>query len=261
MNSEENALQLPGNGRKPPGANGKSSGVVKDYIAVARGSDLVVFRVVGQGTMLTAPALAEFAEQQRQAGFRRFVFDLERCKGLDSTFMGTMVGLHLSLKGEAGRASEPAIPPLPAAPPPGQPAAVPEAKPDAPMSPEEAVAALKALFATPAAAAAELDKTARDPGSTEPPKPPQGLVSAVNVPPEIGTLMAMLGVDRFVKIRGTYDLGQLETTILSEKNLTRDEQFRIILKTHSALIEIDQRNQARFGPLLQGLSQALEDEK
>ncbi|MGD0090555.1 MAG: hypothetical protein ABSE73_11600, partial [Planctomycetota bacterium] len=154
-----------------------------------------------------------------------------------------------------------AIPPLPAAPPPGQPAAVPEAKPDAPMSPEEAVAALKALFATPAAAAAELDKTARDPGSTEPPKPPQGLVSAVNVPPEIGTLMAMLGVDRFVKIRGTYDLGQLETTILSEKNLTRDEQFRIILKTHSALIEIDQRNQARFGPLLQGLSQALEDEK
>lgn len=184
MANEENIPKTLDSTRKLNG-EGRSAGVIRDYIAVARGCDLVVIRVVGQGTMLTAPALANFADQQLKAGFRRLVFDLERCHGLDSTFLGVMVGLQTLLKCE------------------------------------------------------------------------DGSVSAVNVPPELATLMAMLGVDKFVRIRGTYDLGQLETTMLAEKNLPSDEQRRMVLNAHNALIEIDKRNEARFGPFLKNLSQAL----
>jgi hypothetical protein len=83
------------------------------------------------------------------------------------------------------------------------------------------------------------------------------MVSAINVPPDIANLMAMLGVDRFVKVRGAYDLRPLEMTILADKNLPREEQHRLILEAHDALIEIDKRNEARFGPFLKSLSQAL----
>src|SRR5437763_1336329 len=91
-----------------PGTHGKPSSnkaepaAARDYVAVARGSDLVVIRVVGKGNMLNAPGLADFAEEQRLAGFRRFVFDFERCHGLDSTFMGVMVGIHAALASESG---------------------------------------------------------------------------------------------------------------------------------------------------------------
>lgn len=258
MPSEQVAPQSAESPRKPDG-NGKATGVIKDYVAVARGSDLVVIRVIGKGTMLTAPALADFAEQQRKTGFSRFVFDLQRCSGLDSTFMGVMVGMQTAPRPESGQhpAPRPATPAPVAAQ--DSPGSAPNAAPVEPMSPEEAVAALRKLFANGLPA----DAVKAAPG--DPPagqtKAADGLVSAVNVPPEIASLMAMLGVDKFVRIRGTYDLRQLETTILPEKSLVRDELHRLILKAHSALIEIDKRNEARFGPFLKSLSQALAGEK
>ena len=67
---------------------------MSNFVAVARGRDLVVIRVVGRGNMLNAPAVQEFADEQRAAGFTQFLFDMGRCTGLDSTFMGVMVGMQ-----------------------------------------------------------------------------------------------------------------------------------------------------------------------
>lgn len=190
-----------------------SGSATRDYIAVARGSDLVVIRVIGKGNMLTAPGLSDFADQQRKAGFKRFVFDLERCTGLDSTFMGVMVAIHTGFRERSPSARLPAQPPADSIVP-----APPELRDDA------------------------------------------HAVSAVNVPPHIRDVMAMLGVDKFVKMRGSCDLKPLETTILPEKNIAPDERRRLIIKAHETLVEIDKRNQAQFGAFLESLAAEIEKE-
>jgi hypothetical protein len=212
--------------------SGKQDAALRDYIAVARGSDLVVIRVVGAGNMLTAPSLAEFAEEQRNAGFRRFVFDLERCKGLDSTFMGVMVGMYTASKTESGL----------------------HGKAD-----DEELSEL-----TPEEAATELKEHLHPPGCPPPtdlandaPAAADSQISAVNVSNDIKNLMAMLGVDKFVKIRGVCDLKQLETTILPEKIMAPAERRKLILKAHETLVEVDKRNEAQFGAFLKSLSAEL----
>jgi hypothetical protein len=218
---------------------GDSAIAGRDYIAVARGADLVVIRVVGRGNMLNAPALSEFAEQQRKAGFTRFVFDLERCGGLDSTFMGVMVGIHNTGENRTIRLGE-------------APAPIPTVKlatdEAVELSPEEAARELQALLSGPAK-------------PTERPISTVTSVTAVNVSNEVRQLMAMLGVDAFVKIRGSADLTQLETTILPEKPLTPDERRRMILKAHETLVDVDRRNEAQFGAFLRTLAQELAGDK
>lgn len=215
----------------------------RDYIAVARGADLVVIRVVGRGNMLNAPALSDFAEQQRKAGFARFVFDLERCGGLDSTFMGVMVGIHNTGENKPIKMgdSAPAVTAAPAK------VASDEA---VELSPEEAARELHALLTQ----------------SSKPVERPVSgsvvtSVTAVNVSNEVRQLMAMLGVDAFVKIRGTADLTQLETTVLPEKPLTPDERRRLILKAHETLVDVDRRNEAQFGAFLRTLASELSKDK
>ncbi|GIW71738.1 MAG: hypothetical protein KatS3mg102_1280 [Planctomycetota bacterium] len=68
----------------------KPQGVVQ----VARAADTVYIRIVGLGTMHNAPTFRAFVERMRQEGFRRFVLDLVECTGVDSTFMGVMLGVH-----------------------------------------------------------------------------------------------------------------------------------------------------------------------
>lgn len=214
----------------------------RDYIAVARGADLVVIRVVGRGNMLNAPALSEFAEQQRKAGFTRFVFDLERCGGLDSTFMGVMVGIHNTGESKAMRLTDAVTPPTLNAP----------VDETVELSPEEAARELHALLSQPASKPSE---KAPHTGSVV------TSVTAVNVSNDVRQLMAMLGVDAFVKIRGTADLTQLETTILPEKPLTPDERRRLILKAHETLVDVDRRNEAQFGSFLRTLAAELSRDK
>jgi len=211
----------------------------RDYIAVARGADLVVIRVVGRGNMLNAPALSEFAEQQRKTGFTRFVFDLERCGGLDSTFMGVMVGIHNTGESKAMRLTDAVTPPK---------LSTEEA---VELSPEEAARELHALLSQPSK---PVEKPANA-GSVV------TSVTAVNVSNEVRQLMAMLGVDAFVKIRGSADLTQLETTILPEKPLTPDERRRLILKAHETLVDVDRRNEAQFGAFLRTLASELSRDK
>ena len=83
----------------------------RNFVQVARGGGVVVIHVVGSGNMVIAPVLNEFIEKERQAGFKRYIFDLSQCRGLDSTFMGCMVGLSNALTkdhGGRGQMEEPA---------------------------------------------------------------------------------------------------------------------------------------------------------
>jgi hypothetical protein len=213
----------PSNGKKNTGKIDSP----RDYIAVARGSDLVVIRVVGAGNMLTAPGLADFADEQRKRGYRRFVFDMERCTRLDSTFMGVMVGMS-SGRSESGK-----------------------------LKPQSS-AEMEAV--DPNDAAAELRRTLATGTGDLPTANEDCLLSAVNVSEELRALMAMLGVDKFVKLRGACVLTQLETTILPEKQLPPNDRRRLILKAHETLVEIDKRNEAQFGAFLKSLSAELSKE-
>jgi hypothetical protein len=229
-----------------PKPNGQKheAGTSKDYIAVARGSDLVVIRVVGKGNMLNASALSDFVETQRKAGFKRFVFDMERCHGLDSTFMGVMVGMQSQLNS----GSEPKIPAAaPSAP------ATPAAEILVPINPREAAEALRAELSSASQPQSSAPAEAASGGA-------DGIISAVNVSSNVRDLMGMLGVDKFVKVRGSCDLTQLETTILPEKNIAPDERRRLVLKAHETLVEADKRNLAQFGPFLKTLSSELSKE-
>jgi anti-anti-sigma regulatory factor len=66
-----------------------SSGVFR----IARQGDAVYVRVVGLGTMTNSVTFKEFADRMLQEGFRRFIVDLAECRGVDSTFMGLLLGL------------------------------------------------------------------------------------------------------------------------------------------------------------------------
>ena len=211
---------------------------MSNYVAVARGRDLVVIRVIGRGNMLNAPALQEFAEEQRKAGYTQFLFDFERCGGLDSTFMGVMVGMQSA--GDSGRYAAVSVPALVKADQPKNTGSPDETAELMPMSPEEALAAL----------------ANEGIGYKRQPSPPAS-VSVVNASKEIQALLAMLGVDKFVKMRGTCDVSKLETTILPEKAISPLERQELIFKAHEQLVEIDRRNEAHFGEFRRSLAEEL----
>ncbi|RME70396.1 MAG: anti-sigma factor antagonist [Planctomycetota bacterium] len=61
---------------------------------VARCEDTVYVRVSGLATMHNAMTFRAFAERMAAEGFRRCLVDLAPCQGVDSTFMGVLVGLR-----------------------------------------------------------------------------------------------------------------------------------------------------------------------
>jgi anti-anti-sigma regulatory factor len=67
-------------------------------ILVARSVDLGFIKVVGRGSFQNSGCLKAFYQQLLKSGVRRFVVDLEACTYLDSTFLGILLGLGLSLK-------------------------------------------------------------------------------------------------------------------------------------------------------------------
>lgn len=69
----------------------------EDNICVARSKRSVYVRVEGLGTMKNAKTLQEFAETEVGRGRRRFFLDLSLCRGMDSTFMGTLIGIGSQL--------------------------------------------------------------------------------------------------------------------------------------------------------------------
>ena len=243
-----------GRDRSKAGA-GKTARTSRNQIAVARGAGMVVIRVIGTGNMATAPALNDFLEEERAAGFRRYLFDMVQCRGLDSTFLGCMVGLCTALQRE-GPPPGPGLPDeeVASAPPKS------EKKPEGPPPPDgyEAEAKLEPLSREEALTILERSfGLASDSSHTNPSITDRGFVIAVNVSPECREVMGILGVDKFVKIQGNVDLSKLEVAELSEKSMSVDDRRRLILRAHENLVEIDKRNEAQFGAFLKSLSDEL----
>ena len=67
-------------------------------IEVAGAGDTIVFRVVGLGSVRGAGTLWEFAERSISEGRCCFAVDLSECRGLGSTFLGTLVRLSQEVR-------------------------------------------------------------------------------------------------------------------------------------------------------------------
>jgi len=69
---------------------------------VARTEDTVILRPGGLANMRLAMGMMDFTAEMLRSGYKQFVFDLGSCKGLDSTFMGAMVGLAAASQEHGG---------------------------------------------------------------------------------------------------------------------------------------------------------------
>lgn len=71
-------------------------------LQVSRADEAVLIQVFGLGNMFLAPTLQSLVESELKAGFANFVVDLRHCSGMDSTFMGTFIGLSTQVKNTFG---------------------------------------------------------------------------------------------------------------------------------------------------------------
>lgn len=71
---------------------------MESSIQVGVSGPAVWVRVAGRGSFLNSGSVKEFAREMVNRGYRKFVFDLQDCVMMDSTFMGTMAGMALRLK-------------------------------------------------------------------------------------------------------------------------------------------------------------------
>ncbi len=71
---------------------------MQSSIQVGVNGKAVWVKVEGKGNFLNSGNLKDFTREMVQRGYREFVFDLENCAMMDSTFMGTMAGIALRLK-------------------------------------------------------------------------------------------------------------------------------------------------------------------
>lgn len=72
----------------------------KSKIEVARSDDTVFVRVRGLGNMNNSTTFKGFVDDMVDRGYRRFIVDLARCQGVDSTFMGILLGIRMQGSGE-----------------------------------------------------------------------------------------------------------------------------------------------------------------
>ena len=71
---------------------------MESSIQVGVNGPVVWVRVAGRGSFLESGSLKEFGREMVNRGYREFVFDLQECAMMDSTFMGTMAGMALRLR-------------------------------------------------------------------------------------------------------------------------------------------------------------------
>lgn len=79
-----------------------NEGPRQNYVEVARDGTAVLFRVHGLGNMHLSPVIAAFAEACLADGSRHFAIDLADCDGMDSTFMGNLVGMMGPIEEKGG---------------------------------------------------------------------------------------------------------------------------------------------------------------
>ncbi|MDR0363331.1 MAG: STAS domain-containing protein [Planctomycetota bacterium] len=74
------------------------SSLSDSYIRVACAEDTAFVQVFGLASMFLAPTLQAFVESEKNDGIVNFVIDMKYCQGMDSTFMGTLIGLSTVVK-------------------------------------------------------------------------------------------------------------------------------------------------------------------
>lgn len=70
-------------------------------VATVEGSAYV--RAFGLANMNNAPMLDAFLNSEIELGLHTVCIDLSECTGMDSTFMGTLVGFHHRMSSDGGR--------------------------------------------------------------------------------------------------------------------------------------------------------------
>lgn len=68
-------------------------GGLESSLGVSRIDNAALVQVFGLGNMHLAPTLHEFVHNEIEKGTANFIVDLRECTGMDSTFMGTFIGL------------------------------------------------------------------------------------------------------------------------------------------------------------------------
>jgi len=76
---------------------------MSDGYQVARCDDTVYVRARGMANMKNAAVLDTFLREEAATGVNTVCIDLDACTGMDSTFMGTLVGYHHRLGDRGGR--------------------------------------------------------------------------------------------------------------------------------------------------------------
>ncbi|MHC5057557.1 MAG: STAS domain-containing protein [Planctomycetota bacterium] len=89
-------------GHPASGPSAPGDAVPANRVEVARAGELVLVRIIGLGSMNNAGILWDFAVKAMEVGSCRLAFDLAECRGLDSTFLGTLVGLSQEADERAG---------------------------------------------------------------------------------------------------------------------------------------------------------------
>jgi len=69
---------------------------------VAKSGRAIYVRLHGLGNMNNAPTLEAFSDRMIDKGARQFVFDLDDCAGVDSTFMGLILTIANRLHERSG---------------------------------------------------------------------------------------------------------------------------------------------------------------
>jgi len=156
-----------------------------NWLEVARTEDTVILRSVGLANMKLAMGMMDFTAEMLRAGYRQFVFDLADCKGLDSTFMGAMVGLAAASEEHGGAAT------------------------------------------------------------------------VVNAGTSNLELLQIVGADKFLRLKGDYEMEDIETERLEATSPSPERRLELVKRAHENLVDIDKRNAARFGAFLRQLSSEL----
>ncbi len=74
----------------------------RGHVLATATEDVVYFQVVGVANMNNVAPFEEFARLKQDGGCREFIFDFSECEGLDSTFLGIVLGLRLGQKNSDG---------------------------------------------------------------------------------------------------------------------------------------------------------------
>ena len=67
----------------------------RGHVLATCDDDVVYCRVVGIANMNNSAPFEAFTRKSRERGYREFILDFSGCEGLDSTFMGIVLGLRL----------------------------------------------------------------------------------------------------------------------------------------------------------------------